>query len=325
MKTISKLLLASWLAAITLNATADEYIEWVAANSGVNWSAGQATAEGAGVGPTNKPASIARLMACRAAVVDAQRNLLESMQGVRVNGTTVVNDLMLKSDVIKTTVEGVLKGATITKRNPKDDGTCLVTMVAPIGGDLTQVVYNETMNPDAIATSPTVEEMLLNVVDLSLAWLVPEATAATSAPPWQTAIDNMSQRITALEELLSTNPVITGAADQGPTGLVLDARGSNFIPSMSPKIRKIRAGVMYPAAKHQVAARDRGQLVSLFTRDIDSARKHPIVGERPIVIKALRTFGDTRTEIVLGSESSERLEDLIKNGFLDDAGVIIVL
>ena len=33
----------------------------------------------------------------------------------------------------------------------------------------------------------------------------------------------------------------------------------------------------------------------------------------------------TRTEIVLGQESSERLKALVARGFLDDAGVIIVL
>jgi len=49
------------------------------------------------------------------------------------------------------------------------------------------------------------------------------------------------------------------------------------------------------------------------------------VGERPIVLKALRTFGKTRTQIVLGTQSSDRLLGLLKEGFLDDSGVIIVL
>jgi hypothetical protein len=94
---------------------------------------------------------------------------------------------------------------------------------------------------------------------------------------------------------------------------------------MSPKIRKLRSGIIYPNVEHQSARRERGQLVSLFTRDLDTALRHPVVGERPMVVKGLRTFGDTRTEIVLGEESSARLEGLIAGGFLNDAGVIIVL
>jgi len=43
------------------------------------------------------------------------------------------------------------------------------------------------------------------------------------------------------------------------------------------------------------------------------------------VFKALRTWGDTRTSIVLNTESSERLSSMIEAGQLEDAGVIIVL
>jgi len=49
------------------------------------------------------------------------------------------------------------------------------------------------------------------------------------------------------------------------------------------------------------------------------------VGDRPVVMKAMRTFGDTRTEIVLGTEASGSLQALINKGFLSDSGVIIVL
>ena len=67
---------------------ADDYIEWIAANSGVNWTNGSAVAEGAGLAKPGTPPSLAKMMACRAALVDAQRNLLESLQGVRVEGIT---------------------------------------------------------------------------------------------------------------------------------------------------------------------------------------------------------------------------------------------
>ncbi len=88
---------------------ADDYIEWVAANSGVNWTNGSAVAEGAGLAKPGTPPSLAKMMACRAALVDGQRNLLESLQGVRVEGITIVDNLMLESDSDQIERRGLLK------------------------------------------------------------------------------------------------------------------------------------------------------------------------------------------------------------------------
>ena len=107
----SRVLLCAALAMASCPAFCEEeFVEWVGANSGVNWSNGQIQAEGAGVAPEGQPPSRAKLFACRAAVVDAQRNLLESIKGVRVEGTTVVANMMVESDTIRTSVNGVLQG-----------------------------------------------------------------------------------------------------------------------------------------------------------------------------------------------------------------------
>lgn len=314
----------------SLPAWADDYVEWVGANSGVNWSEAQVQADGAGVGPAGAPPSVAQLLACRAAVVDAQRNLLESIQGVRVEGTTVVANMMVQNDVIKTTVTGVLEGAQIVKRTPQPDGSCVVRMTAPLGGKFATAVYGQVfpLKPLSRAESPV--DSLAAFVDAGMDFLVPRAYATetateTNEPDWQSAIDKLSARISTIEDLLSAHPELVNAGNKGPTGLVLDARGSNFIPSMSPKIRELKGGIIYPSEKHQAERTARGQLVSLFTRDLDTARRHPVVGERPIVLKGLRTFGSTRTEIVLDHDASDQLEALVAKGFLDDAGVIIVL
>ena len=325
------LLVGGLVASMSLSAAAEEFVEWVGANSGVNWSNGEIQAEGAGVAQEGMPPSRAKLFSCRAAVVDAQRNLLESIKGVRVEGTTVVANMMVESDVIKTSVNGVLQGGRVIKRDVDPEGGCIVTMTAPLGGKFTQDVYAEVF-PETSWYRPNglrrgADRLLTSFVGGTLDLLVPPAQANDEAaqPAWQASVDALAARISGLEELLSSHPAVVEKTDSGPTGLVIDARGSNFIPSMSPRIRQLRAGVIYPTPAHQVSRRDRGQLVSLFTRELDTARRHPVVGERPMVLKGLRTFGDTRTEIVLGTSSSERLVGLIKSGFLDDSGVIIVL
>ncbi len=78
----------------------------------IDWSGNTVRATGTGVlDPNNSNIAQARLMAERAAVVVAQRNLLETVQGVRVNSETRVENFMTDYDVIYTRVEGVVKNA----------------------------------------------------------------------------------------------------------------------------------------------------------------------------------------------------------------------
>ena len=70
------------------------------------------SAEGFGFADAKRfPESQARLMAVRAAKIDAQRNLLETINGVRVTAGTTVKDMALESDIIGTRVKGMLQGA----------------------------------------------------------------------------------------------------------------------------------------------------------------------------------------------------------------------
>lgn len=305
---------------------AEDYIEWVAANSGVNWTNGSAVAEGAGLAKPGTPPSLAKMMACRAALVDGQRNLLESLQGVRVEGITMVDKLMLESDLIKSSVEGTLKGAVMTSRRPQADGTCEVTLTAPIAGNFARDIYQTVLAPNEQSSTPmksAIQQALFSTIDYVLRAVASSAQANES--DIDTVVAQLTRRLDALEAMMTDQKGLPKAGRGKPTGLVIDARGSNFIPSMSPKIRKLRAGVIYPSISNQQTLGDRGQLVSLFTRDVETAQQHPIVGARPVVLKALRTWGDTRTEIVLNSEGSRRLEKMIQDGIMQDAGVIIVL
>ena len=47
--------------------------------------------------------------------------------------------------------------------------------------------------------------------------------------------------------------------------------------------------------------------------------------ERPLLIKGVRTWGKTRTEIVIGEQSAKKVIALGKTDFFSHAGVIIVL
>lgn len=89
----------------------DEVVEPVPGGV-IDWGRKVVRARGSGVmDPADENLARARLMAERAAVVVAQRNLLEIIKGVRVDSDTKVENFVTRYDVIYTRVEGIVKGA----------------------------------------------------------------------------------------------------------------------------------------------------------------------------------------------------------------------
>ena len=95
----------------------------------VNFEDGYIEAIGIGAPPERyygKPQ--ARPMALRAAQVDGYRNLLEIVQGVKIDSQTSVKDFVVENDSINAAVSGLVKGASVVKRDYLSDGTVEVTM-----------------------------------------------------------------------------------------------------------------------------------------------------------------------------------------------------
>ncbi|HID15491.1 MAG TPA: hypothetical protein EYP16_01620, partial [Candidatus Atribacteria bacterium] len=77
----------------------------------IDWSKGKVYAKGYGVANPNLPKATALFGARRAALVDARRNLLETIGGVRIDSETIILNKMTKSDKIKAVVSGVVKNS----------------------------------------------------------------------------------------------------------------------------------------------------------------------------------------------------------------------
>ena len=70
-----------------------------------------------------------RLLAKRAAIVDAYRNLAEQIKGLKITGSTYVRDFVAESDEIQTSFDTFLKGAKVVGQPMYyEDGTCEVTV-----------------------------------------------------------------------------------------------------------------------------------------------------------------------------------------------------
>ncbi len=85
----------------------------------------------------------ARLMAIRAAEVDAYRNLAEKIHGLTVFGNTTVKDRMAKDDNIRTMVNGFVKNAKMKGEPQEKNGTYEVTLEIYLGKEFSKVVMKK--------------------------------------------------------------------------------------------------------------------------------------------------------------------------------------
>jgi len=69
-----------------------------------------------------------RLLAIRAAKLDAYRSLTEQVYGLRMDATATVADMVVQSDTFRSRVEGVIYGATLVSITPSGDDTYETTL-----------------------------------------------------------------------------------------------------------------------------------------------------------------------------------------------------
>ncbi|MBR1438461.1 MAG: LPP20 family lipoprotein, partial [Synergistaceae bacterium] len=93
-------------------------ISFTASTNGImNWSDGSVRAKGLGVAPKTDNEAQGRALARRAAVVDLQRNLLETVQGVQIDSKTTVENYVTTNDRVNSAVNGMIKGVEVIEEN----------------------------------------------------------------------------------------------------------------------------------------------------------------------------------------------------------------
>ena len=270
--------------------------EWVekVGQGNVNWSAGYIEAVGIGAPPERSMGKInARPMALRAAKVDAYRNLLEITKGVRVDSATTVKDFMVESDVINTQVNGLVKGAIIVNQEYMSDGTVEVKLRMPLYGDLPRIVIPKRK----IVETPE-----------------PPAPAAPAPPQPAPA---------------APAPVVTAPAPPPAaavySGLVVDARGIQARPAMSPRIYDEDGKEVYGSANvdREYAVQ---QGMSGYARDLTAAQSNQRVTANPITVKGLRNAGAGRSDVVISNADAQQIRASGENAsFMKKCRVMIVL
>ncbi len=318
----------------------------------INWTSGEIFATGIGVPPSQPGnAAQARAMAERAAFVVALRNLLETVKGVRVDSESVVENMMVKSDVIRTRVDGIVKGARVVKTSYMSDGSVEVQVAMPLRGALMDALVPESFGrpldmPQSLKpvpatpypSKPTIPQQPTQkpaepskpeptrpapVVPPPSS---PEKKPEPVKPPLPPSATSPEKKPEPAKPVSPAGPGESTAEFKGgvATGLVIDGRGLGLRPALLPKIVDPQGQEIYVG---QVVTRTNAveQGVAGYAKDVNAAANNFRVTDNPAIIKGLRASGTTKTDVVVGQPDAQTLRQLSGKGdFLQYCRVIIV-
>jgi uncharacterized coiled-coil protein SlyX len=107
----------------------------------IDWLNQKVYANGVGIAPKDKQNQTqAKTLAYRAAVVVAQRNLLEVIKGVHINSETILEDRIVTDDIIVSKIEGVVKFSQVENSQLLENNAVSVTLSMPLTGRMGEVL-----------------------------------------------------------------------------------------------------------------------------------------------------------------------------------------
>lgn len=120
-------------------------------------------------------------------------------------------------------------------------------------------------------------------------------------------------------------PAPPAAAGVVYTGMVIDARGIQARPAMSPRILDENGKEVYGSMNvdREYAVQ---QGMSGYARDLTAAQSNPRVTNNPVSIKGIKTEGPGRSDIIISTADAEKIRSATDNlSFLKKCRVMIVL
>ena len=114
-------------------------------------------------------------------------------------------------------------------------------------------------------------------------------------------------------------------SDQVYSGLIIDARGTEVTPAMSPKVYDPEGREVYGSAyvSREFAV---SQGMVGYVKELERARESDRVQGNPAVVKAVRAEGPNRADVVISQEDADAIRAAAQQQtFLREARVMIVL
>lgn len=134
------------------------------------------------------------------------------------------------------------------------------------------------------------------------------------------------------EQLLPKTPptaptpsVTPSTGGQVFTGLIVDARGLGVRPAMAPKVLNEEGKEVYGSAWINRDWAVREGMVG-YLKDPAQAQQNPRVTDKPLLVKAIKTTGDARVDVVISNADTAMLQGASQNmSFLEKCRVIILV
>ncbi len=99
------------------------------------------------------PEAQRRLMAMRAAKIDAIRNLAERVSGVQIWGGTTIGDMVVEKDRFRVYLDTHLRGAKVIGENPLEDGSFETIVELKVGQHLLSAALSKPKQSTCIPTN----------------------------------------------------------------------------------------------------------------------------------------------------------------------------
>ena len=277
------------------------------------------SAEGFGFADAKRfPESQARLMAVRAAKIDAQRNLLETINGVRVTAGTTVKDMALESDIIGTRVKGMLQGSLEVSSDVKlesDNWVASVTMavcLAKDDGDCRERTTLASITQPNLKGAPAAERF--SQADV--------AAVATTASPVASTEETPAERVEApVSEPPAQAAAVAASGNAQHSGLIVDASSLDFSPMLDVRLKTGQGKELYGPGHvamgtdwlHWAASLESAQAMS------------DIVGDNTLVVTP-SGLGEA-SELVIEDQDAIAIftSNTMSGDYLSDGKVIIVV
>lgn len=245
-----------------------------------------------------------------AAKVDALRLIAEEVHGVQIDADTTVENSILTSDIVKTKVSGVIKGAKVVSRSVDGNGYYHVVMELPVYGG---------SNSLAAAVLPQVPQQgflppsdIIPVDKIAGVALKPDSAGVNAAA--STVPDT---QVPAVNQATVGN--LYGATGQY-TGLIVDCSGMGLQTAMAPAVFTEGRKVVYGLENFsydQVINRGYVGYSKSLTAGVERA------GSNPMIVKA-KSIDKFCSPVVSKEDAAKILAENQMNGFLSTGNVVFV-
>jgi hypothetical protein len=286
----------------------------------VNWEDGYIKAVGVGTAQSSGNKALDVMSATRAATVIGQRALLETIKGVRIDSTTVVENMMLKEDVIQSQVSGIIQGAQVIKTTTEwVQGSPMVTVEMRICLNLDQCTGRPLLAVLGLEGRAEPSHAPQRIFQPS-----PPQQQQVQVPAKAPAQDPSPITPPKRAERVKVQPA---DPNRPVTGLILNLEGQPFEREILPIVATKGEGNQYftvYSAKMVEPKIIRTHGVVRYQTSVENARKQPFVGDNVLVVPVDAITKENM--ILIPVEGAKVISETNRHGnnYLSEAKVIIV-